>query len=134
MANGLGIYAAALALAAVAQAGAKGTGNADYPPEALAKRQQGLVVANLTVGVDGRVKDCAVILSSNSAALDRETCKDFENSARFSPARDESGAAVESHVLGRINWVIPGCAASKQADPHSNEEAFDLTVTSLQHC
>ncbi|WP_265530264.1 energy transducer TonB [Sphingomicrobium marinum] len=80
----------------------------DYPSSALRNDEEGIVRARLIVGVDGRVRDCTVVRSSGSSALDTATCDIFIRRSRFDPARDASGNAVEgSLVTPAIRWVIP---------------------------
>jgi TonB family protein len=110
-------------------------GDADYPLEALAKHQQGSVVVDLIVGADGSVKDCAVLVTSNSPTLDEQTCLIFKKQARFTPKRNVQGELEESHAMGRVNWVIPRCAAPKQFDPRLRQGVdAEATITSLEHC
>ena len=79
----------------------------DYPADAIRKEQQGLVSYRATVGIDGRVSQCEIVVSSGSASLDKATCQIIQRRARFSPARDQQGAPVEDHFDGRIRWVLP---------------------------
>lgn len=80
----------------------------DYPSSALRNDEEGIVRARLIVGVDGQVRDCTVVRSSGSTALDGATCDIFIRRARFEPARDASGNVVEgSIVTPAIRWVIP---------------------------
>jgi TonB family protein len=110
-------------------------GNADYPPEALKKHEQGTVLVDLTIGTAGRVTDCSVLVSSNSTALDQETCKQFVARLSFTPARDADGKPREDHAKGKISWVMPGCPASPQTDPRLAEQvAVSGTTTSLKGC
>ena len=79
----------------------------DYPADALAAREQGLVGFTLEVGPDGRVSGCTVTRSSGSTALDSTTCGVISSRARFTPARDAGGAPVADEIRGRISWVLP---------------------------
>jgi protein TonB len=79
----------------------------DYPAEAVAAREQGLVGFALDVGPDGRVSGCTITRSSGSTSLDEATCSLISARARFTPARDSGGAPVADHVRGRISWVLP---------------------------
>ena len=113
----------------------KGPGDADYPPEALAKREQGTVLTDLTIGTNGRISDCKVVVSSNSPALDQATCKLLVSAARFKAARDANGNAILSHTPGEVTWVIPGCREASQADPRLQAKIqVHATITSLQRC
>jgi hypothetical protein len=112
----------------------KGPGNADYPPDALSKHEQGVVLADVTVGIDGRASDCAVLLSPNSPSLASTTCTMIAKGARFAPAQDRQGNPVQSHALAKITWVIPGCPPPKQDDARLASAASVAVITSLEHC
>ncbi len=79
---------------------------ADYPPSALQEREQGRPGFRLTVGPDGRVTGCVVLVSSGSPALDATTCRVMRSRARFSPALDSNGRPVEDQYWGEIAWRI----------------------------
>jgi TonB family protein len=79
----------------------------DYPAEAIRNREEGIVDFRITVGVDGRVAGCTVVGSSGSALLDSTTCRILGERARFTPARNAAGKAVEDIHTGRINWQLP---------------------------
>jgi periplasmic protein TonB len=66
----------------------------DYPKEALRHGWEGAVVADITVGPEGRVSDCKIAQSSGHQLLDDTTCKIIVTRARFIPARDKDGKAV----------------------------------------
>lgn len=79
----------------------------DYPALAIRAGEQGLVEFALRVGADGRPAGCSVLNQSRSVALEVATCQLLTSRARFEPARDKSGQAVEAAVRGRIKWVLP---------------------------
>jgi protein TonB len=79
----------------------------DYPSSAIRGEEQGTTRFRLTIGPDGRVTDCAVTGSSGSTALDTTTCRLMQRRARFTPARDSSGAPVGDVVSNSIRWVLP---------------------------
>jgi TonB family protein len=79
----------------------------DYPPSALRGEEEGLISFRLTVGADGRVANCDIIISSGSAALDAATCRILRSRARFVPARDKQGQVTQDSVSGRIAWRMP---------------------------
>ena len=81
--------------------------NEDYPAAALRSEEQGSTRFRLTVGPDGRVKECAVTGSSGSSSLDSATCRLMKSRARFTPARDSSGNATGDTVSSTIRWVLP---------------------------
>jgi protein TonB len=79
----------------------------DYPADALAAREQGIVGFALDVGPNGRVSGCTITRSSGSSELDSATCRLIRSRARFTPALDAAGATISDEVRGRINWVLP---------------------------
>ena len=81
---------------------------ADYPPSAIAGRQEGRVRMDLTIGPDGRVRACTIIRSSGSAALDATSCRLLTRRARFIPARDSHGMPATGHLPEEIVWRLPG--------------------------
>jgi protein TonB len=81
----------------------------DYPEAARRREETGAVRVKLEIGASGSVTGCSVIASSGSALLDLTTCKVLKSRARFAPARDSSGQAVnDSYVTPRIVWTIEG--------------------------
>ena len=118
---------------ALSSAQAQG-GNEDYPLEALHKHQQGAVIVDVSVGTDGRVTGCSVVVSSKSPELDGATCKIFLTRGKFTPARNAGGQPTVDHVLGRIDWVIPGCKALPQVDPRLGAVQANVTITAVQGC
>jgi TonB family protein len=113
----------------------KGPGDADYPLEALAQRQQGTALTDLSVGTNGRVSDCTITVSSNSPVLDKATCNLLTVTARFEPARDGNGKTTVSHVPGEVTWVIPECPKPSQTDPRLLAQIqVHVTITSLERC
>ncbi len=55
---------------------------------------EGPVGMVLDIDTSGRVFDCSVVKSSSYPQLDELACNAMIRFARFSPARDESGANV----------------------------------------
>ena len=85
----------------------KWVSDADYPTSALRRGQQGASAFELTIGPDGRVRDCRIARSSGSADLDAATCAKVSERASFTPARDEHGDLVAGRYSGVIRWGIP---------------------------
>ena len=81
--------------------------DADYPAAALRSEEQGATRFRLSVGPDGKVKECAVTGSSGSSSLDATTCKLMKSRARFIAARDSSGNPTGDTVTSTIRWVLP---------------------------
>lgn len=78
----------------------------DYPAAALRNEEQGTVGFRLNVGNDGRVQSCSIVTSSGSASLDSATCRIMASRARFTPATNDKGEAVDGSVQSRIAWRI----------------------------
>lgn len=81
--------------------------DADYPTAALHRGEQGAAGFEVTIGPDGRVRDCRITRSSGSASLDAATCAKVSERAQFSPARDENGDLVVGRYANVIRWRIP---------------------------
>jgi TonB family protein len=81
---------------------------ADYPREALRRREHGRVDIELALAADGSVTDCQVVASSGSGLLDRRTCAIMRQRARLRPARDAEGRPVATRFSSAIEWRVPG--------------------------
>ncbi len=79
----------------------------DYPSSAIRAEEQGTTGFRVEVGPDGRVTSCSVTRSSGSSTLDEATCRLVTRRARFSPAKDTSGAAISDTYSNNIRWVLP---------------------------
>lgn len=79
----------------------------DYPAAALRNDEQGTVAVTVAINPEGRVSRCVISTSSGSASLDFATCAIIQRRARFTPARDERGRAVEDRSTARIRWMLP---------------------------
>lgn len=79
----------------------------DYPAKALREGREGTVYFTVVIGTDGRVKSCAVTGSSGHADLDQAACNTFMTRARFEPARDADGSAIEGKFSSKIEYRIP---------------------------
>ncbi|WP_354296630.1 energy transducer TonB [Sphingomonas sp. 1185] len=77
-----------------------------YPPEAVARREEGKTIVTIHVTAKGKVDACSVATSSGSASLDKASC-DFVRQVRFDPARDETGKAVDGSTQFPMNWHLP---------------------------
>lgn len=99
-------YALYFALAASLATPAAAQRNADYPAEARRNGWEGKVVFRALIGVDGRAKTCEIVQSSGHAVLDDATCVKVIDTARFEPARDDKGAAVEGYYQTGFSWEL----------------------------
>jgi TonB family protein len=79
----------------------------EYPSSALRAERQGSVSFRLSIGIDGKVGQCAVITSSGSSDLDEATCNALVRKARFTPAQAENGAPVAGFYEGKMTWTLP---------------------------
>lgn len=76
-----------------------------YPREAERKSALGDVEGRVTVGADGSVSDCKILLSSGHPSLDSETCTSYSG-FRFSPARLQDGTPVSSPYFFFIGYRL----------------------------
>ena len=81
--------------------------SADYPREALKRKEQGTVRFRLGINAEGRVSSCTILASSGSPALDSTTCRLIAQRARFRPARDDEGRPVADEKDYQVTWVLP---------------------------
>lgn len=82
--------------------------NDDYPIEALKRDQGGIVSIALHVAADGAKASCAVTETSGFGILDKATCTLFMKRARFAPARNSAGQAVEGDYHTAFIWSANG--------------------------
>jgi len=78
----------------------------DYPADAADRNEQGTTQVAVTVGTDGRVHRCSVVVSSGSASLDGATCRIIATRARFSPAHDRHGHPVAATFPQSVTWRL----------------------------
>jgi TonB family protein len=81
--------------------------NDDYPSAAVLAGEQGSVAVLLSVDTAGRVADCEIASSSNSATLDLTACRLIVERFKFAPARDGRGRAVGAQLTQRVTWRLP---------------------------
>ena len=80
---------------------------ADYPDEAILRREQGRVGVTLSLSAEGRVTLCGVTSSSGSASLDARTCDLLKSRVRMMPSEDQARQGLPSFVDGYVDWVLP---------------------------
>ncbi len=78
----------------------------DYPSRALRESWTGVTRLHLVIGSDGRVATCAVTASSGHPELDTVACAKVAERARFTPARDASGAQTDGSYDSAIRWQV----------------------------
>lgn len=99
----------------------------DYPTEARQRDQQGLARIAIRVATDGRPVGCDVIKSSGVGELDAASCRLFQSRARFDPARDDAGNAVEGVFRTQVPWTLGyGDVAALSRTP--NYQGFEVAV------
>jgi len=78
----------------------------DYPvpPGGREIRRGHHVIVQMTVGTDGRARDCRVLQASPDPEADRITCRLAEERFRFRPALDEEGNPVAALFGWRQEW------------------------------
>lgn len=78
----------------------------DYPvpPGGREVRKGHEVIVFMTVGVDGRARNCRVTQPSPDPEADRITCRLAEERFRFKPAQDAEGNAVAAEYGWRQRW------------------------------
>ena len=79
----------------------------DYPIEALRLQQEGETTVELRIDRKGRVKECAVLVSSGSLYLDAGTCKVMMDKGRFDFAKGGRPKAGPSVISQRLAWRLP---------------------------
>jgi len=77
----------------------------DLPHDVLPPGGSLSVGVAYTVGADGRVRDCAVPVSSGFADVDALVCRLLQQRFRFRPARDAAGNPVASAVRETHSWA-----------------------------
>lgn len=80
--------------------------NYRYPARALREGVEGSVGIQVTVGTDGRVKSCKVIVSSGSAHLDQASCDQTIGLGQFDIAVDENGEPAEATYRRMLRWSL----------------------------
>ena len=76
----------------------------DYPTDT---RHEGVTRYRLLIAPTGRVAQCEITESSGSQWLDEATCRCLVRRARFHPATNSQGEAIEGRYEGMMRWYIP---------------------------
>lgn len=80
----------------------------NYPPRALAAKEQGAVFFVVKLDKDARATSCEVTHGSGHPMLDAETCELIVQHAVFKSARNAEGHVSKQTAEGVVNWRIPG--------------------------
>lgn len=84
----------------------------DYPSDT---RHEGATRYRLLIATTGPVALCEITESSGSRWLDEATCRNLVRRARFYPATNSQGEAIEGRYEGMMRWHIPD-QGSKRRD------------------
>lgn len=78
----------------------------DYPiPEGGRQARLGSeVIVKVTVGIDGRARNCSIFRASPDSKADRITCQIVVDRLRFKPATDGNGDPVAAPFYWRQRW------------------------------
>jgi len=79
----------------------------DYPEDVARRGISGMATVRITVGTDGRISDCAVLVSSGNDLLDRVTCRVLRERAHLRPALDREGRPVAVTMIQNVGWATP---------------------------
>jgi TonB family protein len=77
----------------------------DYPAEAIAQSSEGDADVTFSVGVDGKVSDCAATDPQANAILVAGSCR-VVGKWRFRPARDDAGQKVAAQLTQPFSWRL----------------------------
>lgn len=79
----------------------------DYRTVWISREWEGTAAFRLTIGTDGKVRDCTITQSTGHAALDDATCTLVTRRAKFDPAKNEQGQTVSGSFSSAVRWQIP---------------------------
>lgn len=79
----------------------------DLPPDLREQRAGGELKLQYRIGVDGRVSDCRILVSSGRSTLDTTTCRLITERFRFRPSKDARGNPVPSIMVETHGWYWP---------------------------
>jgi TonB family protein len=79
----------------------------EYPQNLLGSLAEGRTVARIAVSPQGRATGCHIVSSAGFYDMDRALCTLFMRRARFNPALDAAGNAVEGQYEAKVTWTAP---------------------------
>lgn len=79
----------------------------DYPSADIRANNQGTTAVRLDIDATGKATNCTVTASSGFQTLDDKTCQMLMRRARFTPAKDASGAGIPQTWSKRVRWQVP---------------------------
>ncbi|MFC0202762.1 energy transducer TonB [Novosphingobium soli] len=78
----------------------------DLPPDLREAKAGGELKLRYRIGVDGRVSDCRILVSSGRPALDATTCRLITERFRFRPSRNARGEPVAALMVETHGWYF----------------------------
>lgn len=78
---------------------------AEYPRNAAAFGEQGIMRMRVTISAEGKVEDCAIIKATQADRLESPACRAMVL-ARFEPARDVAGQPMRSYFTESIIYQM----------------------------
>lgn len=79
----------------------------DYRTSWINRKWEGTVAFRLSIGADGKIKDCTITESTGHSALDEATCTLVKRRAKFEPAKNDRGDTVSGTFSSAVRWQIP---------------------------
>jgi protein TonB len=79
----------------------------DLPPDLREQKTGGDLKLQYRIGVDGRVSDCRILVSSGRPSLDTTTCRLITERFRFRPSKDARGNPVPAIMIETHGWYWP---------------------------
>lgn len=79
----------------------------DLPPDLRETKTGGELKLRYRIGIDGRVSDCRILVSSGRPSLDATTCRLITERFRFKPSRNSRGEPVPAIMVETHGWYYP---------------------------
>lgn len=79
----------------------------DLPPDLREAKTGGELRLRYRIGVDGRVSDCRIMVSSGRPELDATTCRLITERFRFKPSKNARGEPMASIMIETHGWYFP---------------------------
>lgn len=79
----------------------------DYPADSIRREETGTVRIRWLIDDRGRVRQCGILESSGYPRLDDAACRAISTRARYRPARDATGRAIETTRQRTVRWQLP---------------------------
>lgn len=79
----------------------------DLPPDLREQKAGGELKLRYRIGVDGRVSNCRILVSSGRPSLDATTCRLITERFVFRPSKDSRGRPVPSIMVETHGWYWP---------------------------